>query len=113
MTKADILRDKNIQIEVVTGRYILLAGSTKWIGHYHLRIIPNYFHLILNNIRISIIAGHIVYKDNWIMQCPDLDMKEIECRNCETATQSAEYALKIVRNKLSNMLQDLDNLKQQ
>lgn len=43
------------------------------------------------------------HKGTWIMGCYQLNLKEVECRNCKTATEAAEYAVKVVRQKLYKM----------
>jgi len=105
----ETLIDKNIRKEKEYGSYILVTDDATWIdstsysrgerGEKH----PNSFKLDLGVLRIFITAGHIYYKGTWIMGCHQLNLKEVECHDCKTATEAAEYAIKVVKQKLLKM----------
>ena len=91
------------------GNYTLLAAGATWKDSTSYsrdergKKQPNTFELDLKELRIFITSRHIYYKGIWIMGCHQLNLKEIECRNCKTATEAAEYAIKMVKQRLSKM----------
>jgi hypothetical protein len=105
----ETLIDKNISKKGKYGSYTLLAAGATWNDSTSYsrgergKKQPNAFELDLKELRIFITAGHIYYKGTWIMHCHQLSLKEVECRNCKTATEAAEYAVKFVKHKLSKM----------
>lgn len=110
----ETLNDKNITKKSEYGGYTLLAAGVSWIDSTGYsqgqrgKVQPTSFELKLDGLRIFITCGHIYYKGTWIMGCLDLNMREVECRNCQTATEAAEYAVKIVKHKLSKLQEALN-----
>ncbi|KKN63504.1 hypothetical protein LCGC14_0500940 [marine sediment metagenome] len=111
------LEDTNIKKTEYSGYTLLAAGATwkdktSYSRNVQLRQ-PNIFELQLDGLRIFITIGHINYNGIWIMGCYELNIKEVECRDCKTATQAAEYAIKSVRFKLDKMRNSLSTIKNQ
>jgi hypothetical protein len=110
----ETLNDKNITKESEYGSYTLLAAGVSWrdatsYGQgQRYKVQPSSFELKLDGLRIFITCGHIYYKGTWIMGCYELNMKEIECRNCKTATEAAEYAVRLVKHELSKLQEALN-----
>jgi len=103
------LNDKNITRKSEYGSYILLAAGMTWNDSTSYsrgergKKQPTAFELDLKELRIFITAAHIYYKGTWIIGCHQLNLKEVECRDCKTATEAAEYAVNVVKQKLSKM----------
>ena len=105
----ETLIDKNISKEGEYSRYTLLAAGATWNDNTSYsrdergKKQPNAFELDLKVLRIFITSNHIHYKGTWIMGCHQLNLERVECLNCKTATEAAEYAVKVVKHKLSKM----------
>lgn len=109
----NILEDKNIlSPESKWGKYKLVIGNTEWEDSTSYsrgtKKLPTTFKLKLNDYYITINCGHRYYPNIWIMHCHALGISEFICKDCVTATQAANFAIKVVRTKLTKMLESLN-----
>lgn len=92
---------------------VLLTDGVTWkIAPTHSRNrVPSIFESKIGDCDISIVVGHIYYPNTWIMNCPELNIKEKELQ-CVTAESAAELAISHCKKKIQKMYKDFNICKQ-
>lgn len=113
----DTLTDKNIA-KKENGSYALTACGVIWEdrtnysrGERGKKAPTSFDFQLANKMVIFITCGHIHYRDTWIMSCSGLNIREEECKGCNTATEAAEFAVRTVKSRAADMNKALMSLK--
>ena len=70
---------------------------------------PNVWEIQTDNLRITVVYGHIYYPDEWIMSCRELDMKR-RILKATTAEQAKKEAIKMISDEFNKLKSEIDNL---
>ena len=86
---------------------LLLAAGATWkdvtiYSRNDTERVPTIFETEIGGCRISIVIGHIYYPNIWIMNCYELNIKEMVLQ-CVTAEEASHLALFHCKNKIQKL----------